>query len=294
MHRTSKPAAKDIIKTQVLQHRIFTRVSVSSDNLHRNPWKSWGEGSGGGRRSWCWREDQRLQDCSWWNFFTEVQSCRVTGWALWWATCLCFLSRTDEACEFHVWLLWWFWIENKENIPFGFSWPDSSTSAWEMDPCWRRGQQRARQDTSTAVPAASKSGGLHVEYTATKSQSNRYREYNSICVCVTLVPCSLCRRKKGAWAAAAVEEQMSLMLFYHLWSEGGRRETMYACNYKPGAWSRLYWSQQKGFHWRQQVLGWAPRASLRANSSLTVVSWSFTGWISALAQTPRSPSSPDG
>lgn len=50
MHRTSKPAAKEIIKTQVLQHRILTRVSVSSDNLHRNPWKSWGEGFGGGRK----------------------------------------------------------------------------------------------------------------------------------------------------------------------------------------------------------------------------------------------------
>lgn len=52
---------------------------------------------------------------------------------------------------------------------------------------------------------------------------------------VALVPRSLCQGKKGAGAATAIEEQMSPMLFYHLWSEGGRRETMYACNYKPGA-----------------------------------------------------------
>lgn len=80
---------------------------------------------------------------------------------------------------------------------------------------------------------------------------------------------------------------MSCTLFYRLWSEEGRRETMYACNYRPGAWSRVYWSQQKGFHWRQQVLGWAPRASLHANNILTVVSWSFSGWLSGLAQMPR-------
>lgn len=77
--------------------------------------------------------------------------------------------------------------------------------------------------------------------------------------------------------------------FYHLWSEAGRRETMYACSYKPGAWSRVYWSQPKGFHWRQQALGWAPRASLHANNILPVVSWSFTGQISGLARMPRFP-----
>lgn len=55
--------------------------------------------------------------------------------------------------------------------------------------------------------------------------------------------------KSGAWTARAFEE-MSCTHFYHLWSEG----TIYASNYKPGAWSPIYWSPLKGFHWCQQAL----------------------------------------
>lgn len=58
--------------------------------------------------------------------------------------------------------------------------------------------------------------------------------------------------KKGAWTARAIK-QMSATHFYHLWSEA-RRRTMNAHNYQPGAWSTVYWSPLKGFHWRQHAL----------------------------------------